>query len=203
MQIKKYISFKLFILPLLLLSLDASAYNFNARTEKGAQEFQIFQGCQRYTLSRLVVRPRGRSGHIITDGKSQLMSFRTRENAVRALNLIHAHQLAQECYLDRENEVFRYFLTDESRLPYQNIDQEICTEIDFLEIESFRRIFRTYYRLSSLYSDEYGQFQAVEIEVFNSFDQAQEARDLLYLFRASKICFNTSARNPEFRYFRL
>lgn len=183
---------------LAMLGFSSPTYSFSATVSA----FSTVEDCVRFNRETLHVRNSGRSRFFISDGKRNMMSFRFRDNAAKAYYAMIGLNMGQECYLNREEEIFQYFLTPFGDAPSGQIGPaEICEEIDGpLEVVRERRFFRTYYHVV-LDADSRTSGERLDLLSFRDSDYAYESIAIIERHGFSKWCVSDRQRQ-EFSYFR-
>lgn len=161
------------------------------------------EDCIRLNIERLTVERSGRTGSFrVTDGKKDFFRTRLQMNAQRALVAIRNLEMSQECFIDREEETFQYFLTPHGKAPTGRASAiENCYDFsrDDFDIKEERRFFRTYYHLMVRPQGE--QDYSIDLARFVNERDAKKAWQVIEKHHFDQVCFESDVR-PEFRYFK-
>jgi hypothetical protein len=84
---------------------------FSARKQEPTAS--VDEDCIRFDGSNLEVR-RDDDGYLLTDGRSRMMMFDNRSEALRAKQTLDAYDLNQQCFVGRPDPAMRYFLSNGS-----------------------------------------------------------------------------------------
>lgn len=156
--------------------------------------------CVRINLEKLKIERRSLTDtYQLTDGKKVFHTFRLEMNARRILRAMQNLDMSQQCYLDREEKVFPFYLTTFGHPPSGvGSSVERCDEFgnDF-ETRMVRRWFRTRYLLEVTGIEG----KTLELGVFVNQEDAYKAQGLIDYHGFTEICYDNQ-RNPDFTYFK-
>lgn len=107
-----------------------------AACEKYCEEKSDTEDCLSFDPQKLEIREEGKQ-YLLTDGRSRMMVFKTKDSAAKALKTILHYGFKKRCFIDRPEPGLHYFLVDDD-IPKGGLKVEDCIAIgnpDNLTIE--------------------------------------------------------------------